>query len=221
MANWTITASTTGVTVPSAGEGELTFQVTNRGDAFASATIDVLLSEAASGSWFTVAHPHRWIAAGSTDSFTLTIAVPAHAMVGTHWVQGRVHTTDQGIAGGSAVSQRVSVTIVSTPVVMVSVPGVVGLGMFEAMQQITAADLRMELVGNAEQGWFDPAGGNVFPAGDWHVESQHPVPPATVSAGTTVTLYLRNRAAVEPSVVGPEVKIKFPYPWQEQPFPLP
>jgi hypothetical protein len=106
--DWVVSAAAEQINLDTAGQVELTFAVTNPGPVADRAVLEVVTSEQADRSWFTVELPQRLVSAGATVAYLVKAAVPAGAATGRHWLQARVYSADHAPEESSRLSGRVA-----------------------------------------------------------------------------------------------------------------
>jgi hypothetical protein len=209
--SWLIEASVGAVSVRPPQGGEARFVVTNQGSTGARATVDVVHDEAASGSWFTVADPHRYLFAGASEGYLVQIMVPEHAPPGSYWFQARVHSTELGFVGGFAETSRVSLTVMSGPVgeldpltLPVQVPDVGGDEVYTAVGRLSEVGLGADIDGQIIlPGEVAVIGALGTDGATGKVTSQDPTAGAPATRGDIVRLHLRIEPAVLPVEAAP------------------
>ncbi|OKH86043.1 hypothetical protein EB75_04730 [Mycobacterium sp. ST-F2] len=114
MTAWQISPATERVEL-AGGQAEVVFTVTNPGPVDTRATVDIVGSEQAQASWFTVAEPQQVIPHGGSKQFTATVKPGEKAPAGTHWLSGRVYSADAAPEEDSVTSNRVTFEIKPPP----------------------------------------------------------------------------------------------------------
>ncbi len=114
MTAWQISPATERVEL-AGGQAEVVFTVTNPGPVDTRATVDIVGSEQAQTSWFTVAEPQQLIPHGGSKQFTATVKPGEKAPAGTHWLAGRVYSADAAPEEDSVTSNRVTFEIKPPP----------------------------------------------------------------------------------------------------------
>jgi hypothetical protein len=161
--------------------------------------VDVVPDEAASGSWFTVADPHRYLLAGASETYLIQIMVPEHVPPGPYWFRARVHSTELGLAGGFAETSRVSLTVASGPAgehdpltLPVQVPDVRDQEVFSAVGRLGQVGLGADIDGQIiYPGEVAVIGSLGTDGATGTVVSQDPAPGAPATKGDIVRLHLR------------------------------
>jgi hypothetical protein len=93
------------------GQAEVKFDVRNPGPVDDRATVDVVGSEQADASWFTVPEPQRTVPHGGSVTFGAVVKPGEKAPPGTHWFAGRVYSADTAPEENSVTSDRVTFEI--------------------------------------------------------------------------------------------------------------
>lgn len=114
MTAWQISPATERVELAD-GQAEVVFTVTNPGPVDTRATVDIVGSEQAQASWFTVAEPQQLIPHGGSKQFTATVKPGEKAPAGSHWLAGRVYSADAAPEEDSVTSNRVAFEIKRPP----------------------------------------------------------------------------------------------------------
>ena len=114
MTSWQITPGTERVELKD-GAAEVVFTVTNPGPVDKRATVDIVGSEHAQSSWFTIAEPQQLVPHGGSMQFTASVKPDDTAPAGTHWLAGRVYSADAAPEEDSVTSDRVAFEIKPPP----------------------------------------------------------------------------------------------------------
>lgn len=206
MTSWQISPGTERVELKQ-GQAEVLFTVTNPGPVDKRATVDVVGSEQAQSSWFTVAEPQQLIPHGGSKQFTALVKPDEKAPAGTHWLAARVYSADAAPEEDSVTSDRVSFEIKPPPekpkskwwlwaliggVVLLAAIGVVAFVMLRGGQDVP--DVGGKTQADAEQLIKD---GGLVPkveqqpsetVENGHVISQDPGAGGSAEKGSTVTI---------------------------------
>lgn len=91
----------------SKGATEVTFTVGNPGPVDDRAVLDIVCSDNAKRSWFTVGEPRRLVPHGGSVTFTVAVA-PTDAPPGAYWMAGRVYSADSAPEETAVLSNRVT-----------------------------------------------------------------------------------------------------------------
>jgi hypothetical protein len=110
MSNWQISESGTSVPL-TAGEGELSFTVTNGGSAPDRVVLTVTPLDGAAEEWFTVDRPQRQVEPGASAVFEVAVAVPLGTATGTYALQGVAYSADSDPSESSVTSKRVTLDV--------------------------------------------------------------------------------------------------------------
>jgi hypothetical protein len=114
MTSWQISPGTERIELKD-GQAEVVFTVTNPGPVDKRATVDVVGSEQAQGSWFNIAEPQQVIPHGGSKQFIATVKPDEKAPAGTHWLAGRVYSADAAPEEDSVTSDRVTFEVKPPP----------------------------------------------------------------------------------------------------------
>ena len=93
------------------GRGEVVFTVSNPGPVDRRATVEIVGSDQAQGSWFTVPEPQQVIPLSGSKQFTVIVEPDEKAPAGAHWLAGRVYSADAAPEEDSVISDRVTFEI--------------------------------------------------------------------------------------------------------------
>ncbi len=110
MSNWQISESGTSVPL-TAGEGELTFTVTNGGPATDRVVLTITPLDGAVEEWFTVERPQRQVEPGGSAVFEVAVAVPLGTATGTYALQGVAYSADSDPSESSVTSKRITLQV--------------------------------------------------------------------------------------------------------------
>jgi hypothetical protein len=110
MSNWQISESGTSVPL-TAGEGEVTFTVTNGGPATDRVVLTVTPLDGAVEDWFTVRQPQRQVGPGASAVFDVAVAVPLGTATGTYALQGVAYSADSDPSESSVTSKRITLDV--------------------------------------------------------------------------------------------------------------
>jgi hypothetical protein len=108
---WVVTTAGDSVALGAGGSAAVTFTVTNSGPVLDRAVFDVVPSDGAERSWFTVEQPQRSLSAGASVSYLVQITVPASTPPGDYSMQGLVYSADTAPEESSVLSNRVRLTV--------------------------------------------------------------------------------------------------------------
>ena len=110
MSNWQISESGTSVPL-TAGEGEVTFTVTNGGPTPDRVVLTITPLDGAVEEWFTVKEPQRQLAPGASAVFEVKVAVPLGTTTGTYALQGVAYSADGDPSESSVTSKRITLEV--------------------------------------------------------------------------------------------------------------
>jgi hypothetical protein len=110
MSNWQISESGTSVPL-TAGEGEVSFTVTNGGPATDRVVLTVTPLDGAAEEWFTVDRPQRQVEPDASAVFEVAVAVPLGTATGTYGLQGVAYSADSDPSESSVTSKRVTLEV--------------------------------------------------------------------------------------------------------------
>jgi hypothetical protein len=110
MSNWQISESGTSAPL-TAGEGEVTFTVTNGGPATDRVVVTITPLDGAVEEWFTVERPQRSIESGASAVFEVAVAVPLGTATGTYAFQGVAYSADSDPSESSVTSKRITLDV--------------------------------------------------------------------------------------------------------------
>ncbi|HKD97888.1 MAG TPA: PASTA domain-containing protein [Micromonosporaceae bacterium] len=108
---WVVTVPTDRIELDDAQQGQTTFTVTNPSSRVDRVYFDVVTSDGADESWFTVDEPQRRVPASGSVSYLVKTAIPATAKPGTYSVQGRAYSADSAPEEDSVLSGRLAVEV--------------------------------------------------------------------------------------------------------------
>jgi PASTA domain len=115
MTTWQIGESGTELVLDGDGEGEVTFTVTNAGQAQDRAVLTVTPLDGAAEDWFAVDEPQRAVAPGASVVYPVTVKVPPGTAAGTYGLQGVAYSADTDPSESSVTSKRVGITVPPPP----------------------------------------------------------------------------------------------------------
>lgn len=105
---WVIKAGSERFPLNDQNRGEITFTVTNQGQAADRAVLEPVPGDGADRSWFTVEEPQRLVPGGGSTTYLMSAKMPPGTPPGAYWVQGRVYSADTAPEESSRVSDRVA-----------------------------------------------------------------------------------------------------------------
>ena len=104
---WAVTTGTDRIALDAKRNADVIFTVTNPAQVGDRAVLDVVPSDTADTSWFTVEEPQRLISAGASVPYRVNLVIPLDAPAGRHYVQARVYSADSAPEENSRLSNRI------------------------------------------------------------------------------------------------------------------
>jgi hypothetical protein len=111
LSRWQIGESGTAVTLDDRGRGEVTFTVTNVGEAQDRSMLAITPLDGALADWFVIEEPQRVVAPGASVVYPVDITVPPEVPAGTYGLQAVAYSADTDPQASSATSKRISLTL--------------------------------------------------------------------------------------------------------------
>jgi hypothetical protein len=111
LSRWQIGESGTAVTLDDRGRGEVTFTVTNVGEAQDRSMLAITPLDGAVADWFVVEEPQRVVAPGASVVYPVDITVPPEVPAGTYGLQAVANTADTDPQASSVTSKRISLAL--------------------------------------------------------------------------------------------------------------
>lgn len=108
---WVVTVPTDRIELDDTQQGQTTFTVTNPSSRVDRVYFDVVVSEGADESWFTIDEPQRRVPASGSVSYLVKTAIPTTAKPGSYSVQGRAYSADSAPEEDSVLSGRLAVDV--------------------------------------------------------------------------------------------------------------
>ena len=111
LSRWQIGESGTAVTLDDRGRGEVTFTVTNVGEAQDRSMLAITPLDGAVAGWFVVEEPQRVVAPGASVVYPVDITVPPEVPAGTYGLQAVAYSADTDPQASSVTSKRISLAL--------------------------------------------------------------------------------------------------------------
>jgi hypothetical protein len=111
LSRWQIGESGTSVALDDRGRGEVTFTVTNVGEARDRSMLAITPLEGAVAGWFVVEEPQRVVAPGASVVYPVDITVPPEVPAGTYGLQAVAYSADTDPQASSVTSKRISLAL--------------------------------------------------------------------------------------------------------------
>ena len=111
LSRWQIGESGTSVALDDRGRGEVTFTVTNVGEAQDRSMLAIAPLDGAVSGWFVVEEPQRVVAPGASVVYPVDITVPPDVPAGTYGLQAVAYSADTDPSESSVTSKRISLAL--------------------------------------------------------------------------------------------------------------
>lgn len=111
LSRWQIGESGASVALDDRGRGEVTFTVTNVGEAQDRSMLAITPLDGAAAGWFVVEEPQRVVAPGASVVYPVDITVPPEVPAGTYGLQAVAYSADTDPQASSVTSKRISLAL--------------------------------------------------------------------------------------------------------------